>query len=322
MFSKKNINYFALGGLAIICIALACIFPGGSLCEFFDLPYRGLAELVKVSVVDKYSTFNAIISWILFGILGFLPCVYPLVQLIRKKNNKIIYACWLVVLVLSYVTLYVHINPQSLKFVIDYNNSGLAYVTKIGLSLTVYLTVILLLLIELWLKISKENFKALHFSKVLLFILAVALIINTFYVEFSDMIKAFNKISAFEEYLGINYFYTVLNYFFNAVPYIAVLFVLFKLDKFLDGLKENMFDRHNELLAHKLYKALALSIALKLGLAIANNLITFLLERYLYNISYSANVDLIVFLVTTLGALFIMFMTKSIEIKEDNDLTI
>ena len=83
-----------------------------------------------------------------------------------------------------------------------------------------------------------------------------------------------------------------------------------------------MFDRHNELLAHKLYKALALSIALKLGLAIANNLITFLLERYLYNISYSANVDLIVFLVTTLGALFIMFMTKSIEIKEDNDLTI
>ena len=318
---KRIITYSILGVLSIASIILGCFIRNTTFLSFFELPYQGMAALVKISAIDKASVINSILSWALFIVLGFIPEIYPLVQLIRRKPYKILYACWVVVLAFSYLTLYVDINPQTMQYVIPATDSFIQF-SQVGMALTTYLAAILLLVIEALLEVKRDKINAIFISKVLLIIIAVCIIVNVFYAELSKTITSCQSVSKNEEYVGINIFHIIFCYLMTIASNFAIFVVLYYLNKLLDGVGNSMFDRKNEKLTHKLFKSLAILITLTIGLSIVKNLITFVLQKYLYNMYYSAIFDLGLVLVAMLGALFIVFMTKSIEIKEENDLTI
>lgn len=104
--NKKHIILVSiLALLGIASIITVCLVDNIGNFDPIYLFYQGLAGIVRASKVDPNSSVNSFFSWVLYFALGLPVLIYPVLQIIIRKKDYLIYSLWLIVLPFHYFSI-------------------------------------------------------------------------------------------------------------------------------------------------------------------------------------------------------------------------
>ncbi len=322
---KRKLLYILLAFEAIFCIAfsLAKLSLGGVFSTVITFPFEQIA--LGLQLLSMSGRIGNAFSLVLYAAI----CALPAFFLYRAGSKRKLQAEDALLGLLSaalFVSLYLMINPGYIGNLWNSGGSG-ATIGKVILGGTLWSIVFgYLVLRVLRLSFESGTDKLEKYVGVLLCTLNFFFVWIVFVICFGDLLGSFSSVkegnTGSESGLGATYFFLVLRFMVDALPYILDAVTVFLALDLLASMRVDRYSEQTEILAIRLSRWCGKALSTVVISGIVLNLLQLVFAGMLRNIdsSFVVPVSSVLFVLAIL--FFARLISENRKLKSDNDLFI
>lgn len=285
-------------------------------------PFEQIGILLRILSLSGF--LGNVISVILYVAI----CLIPAFALFLLRKKRRLHAEDTLLAILSTVLLvviYIMVNPGLLSTHIgNYYGQDIGKALLGGITYSIFIGYIVLRILRQF--FSADTNRLQRYLIVLLYIINILLVYVVFGDRFGILLDSFDQLNAGNtgntQNLGISYFFLVLEYLVNALPYILVILVVFD---GLDLLGELSIDRYSEktvTVAERLSRKCGLALKITVISSICFNLLQLVFFKKLLVVNGSVQIPLLSITFVLAALLLAQYIRENKQLKDDNDMFI
>ena len=317
---KRSIQYGILIAEAFACIGLVAMssVAWGAFSGMLAFPFEQIGlGLRALSLSGFWGNLAAIMLYVAI-------CLCPGAVLLVRKERKFYPedSCLILLSLTLFLVIYQMINPGDISLVGGFSQ-GLS-IAKAVLGGTVYSIIMGYALLRVLRHFyTSEGDRVQSYLTALLFLLNMLFVAVIFGSGVSEVIKTIQGVqvsnSGNTHLFGINYFFIVLRFIIDSLPYALNILIVFSAMSLLQSFKLDKYSAATIASAKKLSKVCGVSLSLVVSSNIAFNVLQLLFKHKLFSVTSAIQIPLfsIAFVLTCL--LLTQLITDNKALKDEND---
>lgn len=336
-FIREQKSFITYSVISVILIALSFAVNELQINKIFSLiylPFNYLGQFLRW--LSLKSTFLNVISIILYIIVSLMPIIFYIITIVRHKKLdkfKIVSGAFaLIITVYLFYMLFYFVNPKLLltgnKFFSAFSslpNADFFYeMIKIGMSFIFYLLCLIVVFRYCFNKIKESSEKIYDYAVYAFEVIIICCLIIVFYLNVISLIINIRGIdkNTYDYYYSLNIWIAIIQYFLRSITPILMIFTLKKFQKILRKFEKNIYDRENIHELKNLTDLCKTVIFINIFSVIIDNFVTLILRSYLINFNFYFTLPIIIVAISVIIIIISKIIAHSIEMYEENQLTI